>query len=241
MIIRRGILTLFASIALAVFGLAFQASAATAAPAAPVDIPITQPDGSTFTARAWGDERQHGLETLDGYTIVRDEQSGYWVYASANGGVLAPARSAAQQMLVVGRDAPAGLRPHARPAAAVEEGGSLSPSPALAGVKMAPNIGNQPLLVLFVNFTDVTRTTSLTNLTTLNSKIFGGSSSIKDFYAKASFGSLNITPAADSQTANPSGIVEVTVDFAHPGDGYVYSEEIAEAALVKADQHVIFC
>ena len=34
-----------------------------AAPAAPTEFELTQPDGSTFTARQWGDEWQNGYET----------------------------------------------------------------------------------------------------------------------------------------------------------------------------------
>ena len=36
-----------------------------ASPVAPVDITLTQPDGTTtFTARQWGDEWNHGYETM---------------------------------------------------------------------------------------------------------------------------------------------------------------------------------
>ena len=42
---------------------------------------LTQPDGTTFRAAQWGDERMHGWETADGYAIVRDEASGFWFYA----------------------------------------------------------------------------------------------------------------------------------------------------------------
>jgi hypothetical protein len=36
---------------------------------APVDtapVEVTQPDGTAFSARAWGDAASHGVETLDG-------------------------------------------------------------------------------------------------------------------------------------------------------------------------------
>jgi hypothetical protein len=47
----------------------------------------TQPDGTTFTARAWGDEFQGWMETGTGYRIVKNYTDGYYYYAilDANG------------------------------------------------------------------------------------------------------------------------------------------------------------
>ncbi|WP_446011848.1 hypothetical protein [Candidatus Electrothrix sp.] len=42
---------------------------ALAVPAAPIEHELTQPDGSKFKARKWGDEWNHGWETVKGYTI----------------------------------------------------------------------------------------------------------------------------------------------------------------------------
>ena len=87
---------------------------AQASPAAPLDIPITQPDGTTFTARQWGDEWNHGFETLDGYTILQMADS-WWVYARAAGdNLLSPSP------LRVGLDSPGDLPLHLRPSALVQ-------------------------------------------------------------------------------------------------------------------------
>lgn len=51
------------------------------APAIPTDHEFQQPDGTRFSARLWGDERAHGWETLNGYTIVKDPKTNYWCYA----------------------------------------------------------------------------------------------------------------------------------------------------------------
>lgn len=50
---------------------------------------LTQPDGTSFQGRQWGDERSHGYETPDGYTIRRDPATRYWHYVEhdARGGV----------------------------------------------------------------------------------------------------------------------------------------------------------
>lgn len=48
---------------------------------------LPQPDGSKVTVRVWGDEFYRVMETLDGYTVVRDTNTGYLCYAlvSADG------------------------------------------------------------------------------------------------------------------------------------------------------------
>jgi len=53
-----------------------------AVPAAPNQHTLKQPDGSQFKARQWGDEWNHGWETPDGYSIVRDACSGSWRFAT---------------------------------------------------------------------------------------------------------------------------------------------------------------
>ena len=40
-----------------------------------------QPDGTTFTARLWGDEFFHWRETQNGYRIVQDGFNGWYYYA----------------------------------------------------------------------------------------------------------------------------------------------------------------
>ena len=57
-----------------------------AVPAESRDQVLTQPDGTEFTARQWGDEWMNGWETATGHSIMKD-QTGSWVYArrSADG------------------------------------------------------------------------------------------------------------------------------------------------------------
>ena len=49
---------------------------AQASPAAPGEFTLTQPDGSTFQAHQWGDEWNHGTETVEGYSILKDPGNG---------------------------------------------------------------------------------------------------------------------------------------------------------------------
>jgi M6 family metalloprotease-like protein len=62
-----------------------------AVPANPEIQTFRQPNGETFKAVLRGDEYQGWLETLDGYTIVKNERTGIFVYAlPGEGGSLAP-------------------------------------------------------------------------------------------------------------------------------------------------------
>lgn len=42
---------------------------------------IPQPDGSSLPVRVFGDELHRDMETLDGYTLVRDPGTGWACYA----------------------------------------------------------------------------------------------------------------------------------------------------------------
>lgn len=180
---------------------------AQAAPARPHDVPITQPDGYTFTARPWGDEYAHGMQTADGDTILFDEASRAWVYAVEQDGALAPARSGGRLLVVGQADAPSGSRA-ARPAPSREQT-ERSAAPGAGPDLLRQNQGSQRLLIIRVNFRDVAlRYTEAA----FKSLVFGASGSIVDYYAQASFGKLTILPAMESYGALNDGMVEVTLN-----------------------------
>lgn len=56
------------------------ALSAVAIPADPTPVKVTQPDGSTVTLRLHGDEFFHLTQTIDGYTLVKND-AGYYTYA----------------------------------------------------------------------------------------------------------------------------------------------------------------
>lgn len=200
--------------------------AAYAAPPRPVVVTLSQPDGSPFRARAWGDERSHGMETLDGYTILLDSQSKYWVYAVRSSvGVLTPARGP-QGNLVVGRASPAALPKFARPAAPVRK-------PTAPRAYARPNMGTQYVLVILVNFQD---RALITTEDEWNAKFFGATDSVKSYYAEASYGDLIIAPAAETYGTANDGVVVVTLGYDHPNgssDQYVYDAIMAAAPYVN--------
>ncbi len=62
---------------------------ASAVPAYPYPVTVTQPDGTTLEIQGHGDEYYHFTTTVDGYTIVKND-AGYYVYAQMQNGHLAP-------------------------------------------------------------------------------------------------------------------------------------------------------
>ena len=67
-----------------------------AVPAYPKPFTFTQPDGSTITLIAVGDEFQHGFTTLDGLTVVPGAD-GFVYYSTASGASQVKAHDAANR------------------------------------------------------------------------------------------------------------------------------------------------
>lgn len=55
-----------------------------AAPVAPFNKVISQPDGTKIRIIRFGDEWQNWYETEDGYTVIKDKDSGWWYYAESD-------------------------------------------------------------------------------------------------------------------------------------------------------------
>ncbi len=208
--------------------------------AVPTPIELTQPDGSTFRARGRGDEWQNWTETLDGYTILREVQSGFWVYVEKDsGGKLIPSHR------VVGRDKPTGIPRHLhevkkRPKASGE--GALS----VGGVQAPPASATQKLLVIVVDFTP---TQSLGTTEDQWYKFFftgGGTTtptSLKQFWDTVSYGNITVQPAAESYGTANNGIVFVTLSYPHPnpaGSTGDANRQITRDALIAANPYVNF-
>lgn len=62
---------------------------ASAVPAYPYPVTVTQPDGTTLEIQGHGDEFYHFTTTVDGYTIVKND-AGYYVYAQLENNRLVP-------------------------------------------------------------------------------------------------------------------------------------------------------
>ncbi len=69
---------------LGLIGASFNAPQAHAAPVWGDVVPVRQPDGTVHQVRVWGDEFYQVVESLDGYTLVRDEDTGVVCYADVS-------------------------------------------------------------------------------------------------------------------------------------------------------------
>jgi M6 family metalloprotease-like protein len=208
---------------------------ASAGPAAPTPIPVTQPDGTTFQAVAFGDEWSNGYETLEGYTIVLDESTGFWHYAALDGqGQLVPSD------MRPGIEPPLGLEPHLR-----EEMDAFNPYrfPILSEDSSEPdstqNIGTQAVLVILVEFDD--RPSVGTTAANWNSNFFGASGSVGDFYDEVSYGNLAFSPATESHGTPNDGIVGwINVGTTHPDTRGINdaNRQLTADAIVAANPYV---
>jgi M6 family metalloprotease-like protein len=210
-----------------------------AVPARSVIETLDQPDGSVISVRQFGDEWNNGHRTLDGYTIVRDRRTRFWKYAEQD-----PTGGLRPSPFIVGRDRPVGIRRLLRAQRAAAQNGAQSQA-AAQGPSPAVNLGGQPLLIIFVDFTPSARVGS--TAASLASKFFGASSSVKHYYEQVSYGNFSTTPAPESNVslgglAN-DGIVSVTLNYPHPNTGSTIDDRnrnITRDALIAANSHVDF-
>lgn len=208
---------------------------ASASPADPSPRTLTQPDGSTFTARLFGDEHVNGFETEAGFTVVQDS-TGTWSFAEPTPG---------------GRLRPSGLRPDGdgRPPAAAELAPHLRDQVALAaaeseraaeaGPGTPPAVGTRDVLVVLAQFQDTSLTTTAAGWSDL---FFGPDQSVADYYHDASFGQLDLQPAPEAQGTVDDGVVVVTLPGNHPDSGRNFSgyNAVARQILAAANATVDF-
>ncbi len=209
--------------------------AVSAGPPSPLVVSLSQPDGRSFNARAWGDERSNGMETLDGYTILKDPASGYWVYAERSAqGDLVPARGL-RGNLVVGKDTPGRLPKAIRPARRAASGQTLA-DPRRRTAAILPNWGVQKILVILAQFPD--RSAIGTTPADWNAKLFGPTGSLKAYLSEASYNIFTIAPANESHGTVDDGIVGwLTLASDHPG---AFGDQHVEEAIHAADPYVNF-
>jgi M6 family metalloprotease-like protein len=180
---------------------------------------FTNPDGTEFTVRGWGNQFHAVFETLDGYTVVKDPESGYYHYAvlSADESQLLPSGPR------VGEAQPqtVGLPPHLREpgtttrtrAEAAQEAGrprwearreqrrerkrSQDRSEAEPEVEAAAPVGDYVGLCILVQFPDVGGTITRQQVTDFCNQPgytgFGNNGSVYDYFRQVSGGRLRYT------------------------------------------------
>ena len=186
------------------------------------DFIFTNPDGSTIKVRGSGNQHYAVFETLDGYTLVKDPDTGFYQYAelSADKNDLVPTGSNVDEV----DPATLGLLPHLRVRREAAKQKAMSASMLreerpqwqirreekklrrkgrmpTAGPESAPQadvtVGNYVGLCLLVEFPDVAPTISLQEVDDFCNKHgytgFGNNGSVRDYFYDNSHGKLTYT------------------------------------------------
>ncbi|MBM4056296.1 MAG: M6 family metalloprotease domain-containing protein [Planctomycetes bacterium] len=191
---------------------------------------LAQPNGIKFFARQWGDERAHGWETEDRYTIIKNEHTNYWHYARYNEqGKLVCAESRPDQGIP-----PSGISKMSRPLP--KKASKIKKAPS----KVVPGSGTAKIPVILINYSDTTPTNTSSEFEQLlfgnNPFIATGPGSMKDYYEEISYGIFSVS-------SGPSGVSEwVTASNTHDYYGQndsagndLHAAELVREAVVAAD------
>lgn len=166
-----------------------------------------QPDGTRLTVRLWGDEHYIRAEDLDGYTLIRDPDSGYLCYAD----YLPGSDDLHSTGVVAGQQVPAGIAPGiclppqilmARIAASREASPAILAPPIRepelkANYPVPAVLGEVRGIALLVDFGDEPATIDPTEIEAfLNQPGYSGggtNGSVRDYYLEISGGRLDLT------------------------------------------------
>ena len=152
-----------------------------------------QPNGDTLRCFATGDEYFHRLHDADGYTIVLDPSTGYYVYADKVGDALVPTN------YIAGRTNPAevGIVPNLSISAEqwrARRERWEEPARSRAGMRDGYNHGHINNIVIFIRFADDTPCTNqFDDVERMFNDATPGYSSMYNFFKAASYDQLTIT------------------------------------------------
>ncbi len=209
-----------------------------AVPANPEDTEITQPDGSVFKARILGDEWSNRVETQSGFTIGRD-QDGTWRHVLKFEGKTAilgitPADQPPSPDLIQG------VRPDS-PRVPSDVQGLLRTTGLAQSQGEGPNaapIGNfnGPILFILAEFSN--------RAGTYGESTWGNfvSNNIADYFNKASYGKVNLTPANETSGVGNNGVIGwVNLGYPHPNTASSTStvnQQITKDAIIAANPFI---
>jgi len=193
----------------------FLASGASAHPVWGDAYTLEQPDGTEVEVRIWGDEFYRVVESADGYTLVRDPETGVICYAevSADGWELESTGVRFDTTAATGlsldkhlRIDPEAARAEVARVKAQHDDQELAVTQALAqrGVRTEPNtIGEVVGITLIIDFDDEVGTIPPANVDDYCNQIgyggYGNAGSVRDYFSDVSDGLLdytNFVPAA---------------------------------------------
>lgn len=187
------------------------------------NIPYTlhQPNGDTLQCLITGDEFYHYLHDSDGFTIVKNPQTGYYMYAEKVNGKVVPSR------FVAGKVSPhsVGLVPGIRISAAEWQARrkQLSVPAEYPGIRTRDehNHGTLNNIVIFIRFSDDEEFTQ-SPVTVYNMFNAPDALSLKSYYKNASYNQLNIE---SHLFPTPTGTTILSYQDSHPRSYYCMQSE----------------
>ncbi|MCK4938381.1 MAG: M6 family metalloprotease domain-containing protein, partial [Methanosarcinales archaeon] len=244
------------TVSLVVFCLILIIENAAAIPASPYPFTLEQPDGYSFQARQYGDERLHWIETLDGYTIVKEE-NGWWTYAAKNNeGKLIPTNNRVRMVKPLSIDIEKHVTPIWKPDDIMIRKSSPRPVKIKTldlkanGLPGTASATTEKVVVILINFTDVSPE-STHDKTYYDNLIFNnstGANSMFNYYREVSYDQLNITGTTVSNWYQSSHKMEYygedatdideNITRSDPNTGYI--ENLAREAVQLADDDIDF-
>ncbi len=214
-----------------------------------VNVPVTvsQPDGRSLQLFITGDEYYQRLHDGLNFTVVQDQESGYYVYARLENDALVPTS------FKVGKTAPGktrlqpGIDISAAKKRQIREAfvKATPPKPSSAhALNLSETTGTFNNIVVFVRFSDQTEFPSaLTTYDNVFNNNAVGYNSMRNYFEEVSYEALTIT---STFYPSPSGTVIVSYQDSHPRsyympystsnpDGYSDSERTAREHTLLAN------
>ncbi len=163
-----------------------------------VPVTVMQPDGETLRLFASGDEFYNWLHDAKGYTIVQDQETGYYEYALLKDGILQPSgfpvRSIASvnERTIAYLEIPPGLKTSWEKRIKPKDlmpGGPADPE----RIATAPKTGTLNNIIIFIRFNDEPEfTDTIATYEAMFNTSTAGANSMYNYFREASYNQLTI-------------------------------------------------
>ncbi|MHB1457434.1 MAG: M6 family metalloprotease domain-containing protein [Armatimonadota bacterium] len=217
---------------------------ASAAPAVPGTIQITQPDGYMINAHIMGDQYQNWIEAENGCAITENEKTGYWEFAVQDDqGNMIPSGVVYQPDMIYPGTLQSQLKLSANQSSIFNP--VKNPDMRLTGAwGSTPVTGDRKILVIAVAFAN---RSALTTPADWNGTFFStasGAKSLANYFKDNSINKVTISPVAHTQSENPDGVISVTLPTDHPNTrtalNLATETTWANAAIAAASAYIDF-
>jgi M6 family metalloprotease-like protein len=227
-----------------VFGLLLNLNSTICAPAYPHPISYALPDGTVITIKLKGDEKVKWAQTIDGYSILIN-QEGFYEYAildvagnmQRSGVLVSPQNQRTPAETAFIQSIPKDIRFSSEQVSIMRQIWEVRKDMA---AKSFPTTGNRKAICILIGFTDLPFSKNHYDFSALFNQIGynydGATGSFRDYYLENSYGQLDITfdvvgPYTASQNMAYYG--------ANDSNGYdVKPRELVQEAIDLADPHV---